>query len=59
MGYSWTEDVVNERLATVMNSAFDRVYEASQKYKVSLRLASYIIAIDKVAKTLRLRGIYG
>jgi glutamate dehydrogenase (NAD(P)+) len=59
MGYSWTEDVVNDRLATTMNSAFDRVYEASQKYKVSLRLASYIIAIDKVAKTLRLRGIYG
>jgi glutamate dehydrogenase (NAD(P)+) len=59
MGYAWTEDVVNDRLATTMNSAFDRVYEASQKYKVSLRLASYILAIDKVAKTLRLRGIYG
>jgi hypothetical protein len=30
----------------------------SQKYNVSLRLSSYVLAIDKVASTLRLRGIY-
>ncbi len=59
MGYHWTLDVVNERLATAMNSAFDRVYDTSIKHGVSLRLASYILAIDKVARTLRLRGIYG
>jgi glutamate dehydrogenase (NAD(P)+) len=59
MGYHWTLEVVNERLETAMNSAFDRVYDTSIKYKVSLRLASYILAIDKVARTLRLRGIYG
>ena len=58
-GYKWTLEVVNERLAEAMNDAFDRVYAASQKYKVPLRLASYILAIDKVARTLRLRGIYG
>ena len=58
-GYHWTLDTVNERLATAMNGAFDRVYETAQKHNVSLRLASYILAIDKVARTLRLRGIYG
>jgi glutamate dehydrogenase (NAD(P)+) len=42
-----------------MRSAFDAVYSASEKYNVSLRLAAYIIAIDKVARTLLLRGIYG
>jgi glutamate dehydrogenase (NAD(P)+) len=59
MGYHWTLPVVNERLETAMNSAFDRVYDTSVKHNVSLRLASYILAIDKVARTLRLRGIYG
>ncbi len=59
MGYGWTLEVVNERLAEAMNTAFDRVHETSLKHKVSLRLASYILAIDKVARTLRLRGIYG
>jgi glutamate dehydrogenase (NAD(P)+) len=59
MGYHWTLEVVNERLETAMNNAFDRVYDTSVRYKVSLRLASYILAIDKVARTLKLRGIYG
>jgi glutamate dehydrogenase (NAD(P)+) len=59
MGYGWTLEVVNERLEEAMNSAFDRVHETSLKHKVPLRLASYILAIDKVARTLRLRGIYG
>jgi glutamate dehydrogenase (NAD(P)+) len=59
MGYHWTLEVVNERLETAMNNAFDRVYDTSIRYKVSLRLASYILAIDKVARTLKLRGIYG
>ena len=59
MGYGWTLDVVNERLAQAMNGAFDRVHETSLKHKVPLRLASYVLAIDKVARTLRLRGIYG
>jgi glutamate dehydrogenase (NAD(P)+) len=59
MGYHWTLEVVNERLQNAMDTAFDRVYDTSIKHKVSLRLASYILAIDKVARTLRLRGIYG
>ena len=59
MGYHWSLEDVNSRLATTMNEAFDRVYDTSQKHAVPLRLASYILAIDKVARTLRLRGIYG
>ena len=59
MGYYWTLEDVNGRLQTAMDTAFDRVYDISLKHKVSLRLASYILAIDKVARTLRLRGIYG
>lgn len=59
MGYAWSEETVNERLEEKMKTAFDHVYATSQKHQISMRLASYVLAIDKVAKTLRLRGIYG
>ncbi len=59
VGYFWSIEKVNRRLDDMMRSAFNAVYEASERYNVSLRLAAYIIAIDKVARTLLLRGIYG
>ncbi len=59
MGYYWDLETVNKRLEDGMVLAFDRVYENSLKHNVSLRLSSYILAIDKVARTLKLRGIYG
>jgi glutamate dehydrogenase (NAD(P)+) len=59
MGYYWTLELVNERLEESMKNAFDRVYATAQRHNVPLRLGSYVLAIDKVARTLRLRGIYG
>jgi len=59
IGYFWSLDRVNRRLDRMMRTAFDTVYQASERYNVSLRLAAYIIAIDKVAQTLLIRGIYG
>ncbi len=58
VGYFWSLDRVNRRLDRMMKTAFDGVYTTSEKYAVSLRLAAYIIAIDKVARTLLVRGIY-
>lgn len=58
VGYYWSLDRVNRRLERMMMAAFHSVYETSEKHKVSLRIAAYINAIDKVAKTLKLRGIY-
>jgi glutamate dehydrogenase (NAD(P)+) len=59
MGYKWPLERVNERLAEVMHGAFNRVYDTANLHNVPMRLGSYILAIDKVARTLRLRGIYG
>ncbi|MEN3038355.1 MAG: Glu/Leu/Phe/Val dehydrogenase [Candidatus Kryptonium sp.] len=59
MGFYWTIDMVNERLEQMMLSAFENVYNTAKLYGVSLRLGAYILAVDKVAKTLKLRGIYG
>jgi glutamate dehydrogenase (NAD(P)+) len=56
LGYKWTAERVNRRSDRIMKDAFDNVYEASVKYKVPMRIAAYIVAIDKVAKTYTFRG---
>jgi glutamate dehydrogenase (NAD(P)+) len=58
IGYFWSLDRVNRRLERMMRQAFDVVYETAEQHKVTLRIGSYVIAIDKVAKTLKVRGIY-
>lgn len=58
LGYFWTEERVNRRADRVMKQAFDEVYKASQKHNCSLRTAAYIVAIDKVASTQKLRGVF-
>jgi glutamate dehydrogenase (NAD(P)+) len=56
MGYKWSLDMVTERSERIMTEAFNKVYNASQKYNVPMRIAAYIVAIDKVAQTYKFRG---
>ena len=56
LGYKWTADRVNRRSDRIMKDAFDTVYAAAVKYEVPMRIAAYIVAIDKVAKTYSFRG---
>jgi glutamate dehydrogenase/leucine dehydrogenase len=58
LGYKWTLERVNRRCDRIMKEAFDRVYQASVEYKVPMRIAAYLVAIDKVAKTYKYRGGY-
>jgi glutamate dehydrogenase (NAD(P)+) len=57
-GYFWTEKEVNERLEAKMCEAFDAVLQTALKYKVDMRLAAYIVAINRVAVVTRMRGMY-
>jgi glutamate dehydrogenase (NAD(P)+) len=57
MGYFWTEDIVNSRLEEAMVSSFNDVDRARKKYGVSMRIASYILAIERVAAVYKLRGV--
>ncbi|HEV3277392.1 MAG TPA: Glu/Leu/Phe/Val dehydrogenase [Terriglobia bacterium] len=57
-GYFWTEQVVNERLHAIMVASFDQVVGYGERYNVNNRIAAYILAIDRVSFTLKLRGIY-
>jgi glutamate dehydrogenase/leucine dehydrogenase len=57
-GDCWTEEEVNGRLKRKIVTAFDEVLRASQKYKVQMRRAAWILAIERVSEALRVRGIY-
>lgn len=57
-GFFWTEEIVNSRLELIMTNAFQAVDETAKKYDVSLRIGAYILAVDRVAKVYKLRGIY-
>lgn len=56
LGYKWTADRVSRRSDRIMKDAFNNVFKTAQEYKVSLRIAAYMVAIDKVAKTYKYRG---
>ena len=57
-GYFWTEKEVNERLEAKMCEAFKTVLQTAQKYKVDMRAAAYVVAINRVATVTKLRGMY-
>ena len=57
-GFFWRESEVNERLLDVMEHAFDEVVRYAETHKVNNRIAAYMLAIDRVASALKLRGIY-
>lgn len=59
LGYFWTEERVYRRADRVMKTAFEAVYAASQKHKISMRIAAYVVAISKVAEVEKLRGKFG
>ncbi len=58
LGFFWTRERVNRRADRFMLSAFDQVYNTAKQYGVNWRLAAYIVAMDKIAKTINLRGVF-
>jgi glutamate dehydrogenase (NAD(P)+) len=57
-GYFWPEDLVNERLETIMRRSFHDVLDLSRQRRVNMRTAAYMLSISRVASVHRLRGIY-
>jgi len=56
--YFWSAERVDRRLRRFMKSAFDRVWEMGQRERTDLRTAAYMVAIDRVARAARARGLY-
>ncbi|MHA1849211.1 MAG: Glu/Leu/Phe/Val family dehydrogenase [Promethearchaeota archaeon] len=54
----WSLEQVNKELHEIVINAFENVYQTKQQNNVSYRLAAYMIAVDRVAKALKYRGIF-
>ena len=57
-GYFWTEKEVNEKLEAKMCEAYNAVLQTALRYKVDMRTAAYLVAINRVATVTRMRGMY-
>ena len=56
MNFYWSKDEVVKRLDDKMTVAFHAVLDMSEKKKVYMRNAAYMVAIDRVATAMKLRG---
>ena len=57
-GFFWNEQLVNERLQEIMVESFHAVVDYAGKHAVDNRTAAYMLALDRVAFAIKLRGIY-
>ncbi len=63
-GYYWTEEDVYKKLDIKITKSFNDVinmqkqYQNNQSKKIDMRSAAYIIALQRVASTMKIRGWY-
>ncbi len=62
-GYYWTADEVYSKLDKIITRSFNDVMKMQSDYaakgkKINPRMSAYIIAVDRVAKTMKARGWY-
>jgi glutamate dehydrogenase (NAD(P)+) len=55
-GFYWEEDEVNNRLFQRLRKAYSRVKDLAQQKKITLRQASYCLALDKIFRATVARG---
>ena len=56
--FFWNEEEVNDRLQRILLRSFQRVLQAAAEKKVDLRTAAQMMAIQRVADAILVRGIY-
>ncbi|MCG2767466.1 MAG: Glu/Leu/Phe/Val dehydrogenase [Chloroflexota bacterium] len=56
--FFWSEQDINLKLRDIMVKAFGDVLAISKEKNVDMRIAAYILAIDRVAEAVMIRGIY-
>ena len=55
---SWDEDEVNEKVISLMQSAFKRLHSFSVEQKLPYRLAASVLGIKTIADSHRMRGLH-
>ncbi|MDR7865757.1 MAG: Glu/Leu/Phe/Val dehydrogenase [Sporomusaceae bacterium] len=56
--FMWDEDYINNNLEKVMKRSFDEVWRVHEASGVPLRMAAYMVALERVVKAKKLRGVF-
>jgi glutamate dehydrogenase (NAD(P)+) len=56
--YFWKEDEVNAKLKEIVDKAFEETWEVHERREISMRLAAYGLAVERVAEATMTRGLY-
>jgi glutamate dehydrogenase (NAD(P)+) len=54
----WDEHEINSMLKKIMIKSFEDVYALAQENNVTLRISAYMVALDRVVKAKKIRGIF-
>lgn len=54
--YYWTGEEVDERLERIMVDAFKKVFNVYRDRKVNMRVAAYMVAIERLTEAMKARG---
>jgi glutamate dehydrogenase (NAD(P)+) len=55
-GLYWPVEEIHDRLDKIMTKAFNDVYNMHVKQNVNMRMAAYILSVQRVAEAMKLRG---
>ncbi len=55
-GLYWPVEEIHDRLDKMMTKAFNDVYDMHIKHKVNMRMAAYMLSVQRVAEAMKLRG---
>jgi glutamate dehydrogenase (NAD(P)+) len=58
MAFFWTQKEVEDRMEHIMVESFAAVVDMAKRFQVSNRIAAYMLGVNRVAETTRMRGIY-
>ncbi len=54
----WSEAIVNSKLHEIMTGAFGEVLTMADKEQVNMRMAAYLLAVERVSSATSIRGLY-
>jgi glutamate dehydrogenase (NAD(P)+) len=55
---TWTLERVNERLTSTITAAFEDVWRVGQENNIGMREAAFLVAVNRVAETMQIRGLF-
>jgi glutamate dehydrogenase/leucine dehydrogenase len=58
MGYFWEEKDVLDRMERILVDSFKDVVDSSERHETSARIGAYCLAVERVAYSHEMRGMY-